>query len=240
MSIRVMTLVWPLHLPASQKLVLLALADNANDDGECYPSVGTLTRKCGLSERGVQGIISALRELGYLECHYRSGRSTSYTVCPDATPAPAAPPHDVHPAPSAPAPAAGAPPPPQTVHRTPAVRAPITSKKPKRRKEEEQEGAPGGALVVLHSSLPATEWDEWLTLRRKRRWPTDELTLRKQLAVLAPYDTLTQSEIINRSIQAGWQGLFPPKATGPPRKKYVPAPTVAELEAEEAARARSG
>jgi hypothetical protein len=120
-------------------------------------------------------------------------------------------------------------------------RQPIAEAEAYAEAEAKNKSAPEGALLVLHSSLPTKEWDEWLTLRRKRRWPTDELTLRKQLAVLAPYDYLTQAEILNTSIQAGWQGLFASKtATGPPRKKYVPAPTVAELEAEEAARARSG
>jgi hypothetical protein len=67
------------------------------------------------------------------------------------------------------------------------------------------------AALVLHKNLPGEEWREWLAHRRKRRWPLDEVTLRKQLAVLAEHDTPTQREMLNRSIQAGWQGIFPPK-----------------------------
>ncbi|MBK6707558.1 MAG: helix-turn-helix domain-containing protein [Sphingomonadales bacterium] len=44
MSIQIMTVVWELDLPDSEKLALLALADNANDEGYCWPSMATLAR----------------------------------------------------------------------------------------------------------------------------------------------------------------------------------------------------
>lgn len=67
------------------------------------------------------------------------------------------------------------------------------------------------ARLVLHESLPKAEWEEWLEHRRAKRMPVDSRTLRKQLAVLASYDTPTQVQIIATSINAGWQGLFPLK-----------------------------
>lgn len=47
-----MTLVWKTGIgPATKRLVLLALADSANDEGVCWPSMETLARKsnCGVS-----------------------------------------------------------------------------------------------------------------------------------------------------------------------------------------------
>lgn len=93
--------------------------------------------------------------------------------------------------------------------------------------------------LVLHASLPAESWHEWVTFRRTKRWPCDEVTLRKQLAVLIPYDTPTQQRMLDESIQAGWQGIFPPKANG--SGNHAPtAPlklrTADEIEAEERAR----
>jgi hypothetical protein len=74
------------------------------------------------------------------------------------------------------------------------------------------EGKPGGAsALVLHESLPMEAWDEWLSYRKGKRYPNDDLTLRKHLGVLAKLPTQVQREVIDTSINAGWQGIFPPK-----------------------------
>lgn len=101
-----MQLVWTTTLPAPKKLVLLALADNANDEGDCYPSVATLTHKCSLSERAVQYAITELVGMGHVSREVRSGRSTVYRVHPrtSCTPAPDAPVQVVHPTPAPDAP----------------------------------------------------------------------------------------------------------------------------------------
>ena len=58
----------------TQRLVLLAIADCANDHGaEAYPSNATLAAKTGLSERGVRKAIGELEALGELEVQYKSG-----------------------------------------------------------------------------------------------------------------------------------------------------------------------
>jgi Helix-turn-helix domain len=140
-SVKLMSAVWSLDLPPCEKFVLLALADNANDDGTCWPSVATICAKTSLAERTVRGIIRRLQDWGQLTISERYGRSNIFTVTPaadappplqqvQATPAPSAPLHVMHPAPSAPpplqlvqgTPAPGAP--------TPARGAPITIKEP--------------------------------------------------------------------------------------------------------------
>lgn len=65
----------------TQKLVLLALADNANDEGKCWPSIATIARKCQLAERSVYRQLSRLGELNLLK--YSSGggnKSNRYTL----------------------------------------------------------------------------------------------------------------------------------------------------------------
>jgi DNA-binding MarR family transcriptional regulator len=55
--------VFSLDVSWTEKLVLLALADRANDDGSsCDPSVLTLARKTSLSRRTVQRTLSKLKE----------------------------------------------------------------------------------------------------------------------------------------------------------------------------------
>lgn len=88
-----MTMVWDLQLrPLSDKMVLLALADAANDDGVTWiavrsrkPDKSDLMRKASLSERGVQGAIQRLVAKGYLVRHENPGRGALYVV--SATPA---------------------------------------------------------------------------------------------------------------------------------------------------------
>jgi hypothetical protein len=68
MSVRVMTWVWE-HSPVggSDLLMMLAIADCANDDGaNAWPSVATLARKCRIDERTVQRVIRRLVTGGHL------------------------------------------------------------------------------------------------------------------------------------------------------------------------------
>lgn len=79
MSVEFMTAIWNLpQMSATLKFVLLKLGDNANDDGVCWPSIGYIAAKCGISDRAVQGAISKLEKLGYLKRELRPRRSTVY------------------------------------------------------------------------------------------------------------------------------------------------------------------
>ena len=96
-----MTAAWKVRLPQSDKLLLLALADNANDQGLCWPSVQTLSQKCGLDDRTIQRAIKRLTDADHLTVNHRTGRSSYYTVHPrqDVTPVTSTPPSRCHPTP---------------------------------------------------------------------------------------------------------------------------------------------
>lgn len=68
--------------PHSQKLVALALADHANDDGEgAYPSLTTLELKTGMTRPTVSVTLRALKEQGYIKRIGLSKRdTTNYTL----------------------------------------------------------------------------------------------------------------------------------------------------------------
>lgn len=84
-----MSLVWQLDLPDSQKIVLLALADSANDEGHCWPSMRSLSLKCSKGERTIQGVIKQLCEAGHLTRREVLGKGCNYTVHPRSGCAPA-------------------------------------------------------------------------------------------------------------------------------------------------------
>lgn len=88
---------------------------------------------------------------------------------------------------------------------------------PAGREGKGKEGGAGARVQVeLHESLPKESWGEWLEHRRRKRYPTDDLTLRKQLTLLAKHSSAEQAEMIDTAINAGWQGLFPPKKSAKP------------------------
>ncbi len=157
-----MSACWPLQgMSPAQKAVLISLADQANDQGVCWPAVDSIATRCCLSKRAVQQAIKWLRGAGIVSVEERQGRSTMYSV----TPAAYAPPQEMHPssictpAANAPTPADAAPPPPQDLHPTPADAAPRTVIEPTRE--------PSGNLLPTRSG-PAT--DEAMQEACRRVW----------------------------------------------------------------------
>jgi hypothetical protein len=89
MSIKVMTRVWE-HAPqkGSQLLLLLALADFANDDSICWPGTPRLAQKIRMSQRQTQRMLDALIAAGALAYVPGNGRNHSahYAVLVGLTP----------------------------------------------------------------------------------------------------------------------------------------------------------
>jgi len=102
MSVSLMTEAFKADLPTVQKFVLVALCDNANDQGECYPSISRLMAKCSLSDRAVQLALAQLEKSGHLKREFLRGRATNYTITDPRTwftPERGSPPNVVHPTP---------------------------------------------------------------------------------------------------------------------------------------------
>jgi len=75
MSLRAMAWAWAQDTKSSgERLVLLALADHAGEDGECYPHTARLGEKCALDRKTVQRHLIALDERGLVEKLYRRKR----------------------------------------------------------------------------------------------------------------------------------------------------------------------
>jgi hypothetical protein len=83
MSIKVMSWVWQ-HGPEAQgeRFVLIALADFANDEGECWPSIDGIARKVCMTARGVQKVLRQLEADGWVSTLVGGGRNhcNSYRI----------------------------------------------------------------------------------------------------------------------------------------------------------------
>lgn len=68
------------------RLVLLAIADNANEVGDAFPGIARIAKKCNMSDRGVQNAIHELERIGELlvfegvGVKTASGRTNLYRV----------------------------------------------------------------------------------------------------------------------------------------------------------------
>lgn len=84
MSNRILSKAWKVSLPPMEKLVLIALADRANDaTAQCWPSIETLRQDTGASERTVQRSLAGLRLAGHISRHSDPKRKANvFTVHP--------------------------------------------------------------------------------------------------------------------------------------------------------------
>ena len=66
MSNKLLTWAWEVPLRSAQKVILVALADYANDQGQCWPSINQLVKRCGLCRASVITNLSDLMLKGLL------------------------------------------------------------------------------------------------------------------------------------------------------------------------------
>ena len=206
MSVRVMSQVWELTLPPMEKLVLLALADCANDEGRCWPSATTLARKTGEGERTVRRAVRSLISKGFLSEQQRSGTSTLFSITPCRTGTPAR----EAPLPDGPdTPARAAPKPLRTINGLKAK-----ASKPKR-----------SPKFILPADIPAEPWAGFEEMRNRMGKPMTPRA--KDLAVtrlrkLRDDAGWPPGDVLNHSTMNSYQGLFPPKDQSNGRPNQTP------------------
>lgn len=62
------------------KLVLVALAEHADQIGVCWPSISLLARKCSMTRQGVLNQISKIERNGWLKTEREGGKSNRYLL----------------------------------------------------------------------------------------------------------------------------------------------------------------
>jgi hypothetical protein len=78
MSIRVMSVIWDrAPYDGGTLIVLLALGDYCNDEGECFPNICSIARKARLGERQVHNILRDLKNDGVISIQKGGGRGVS-------------------------------------------------------------------------------------------------------------------------------------------------------------------
>lgn len=200
MSVKLMSLVWDLpDLTQSETLVLLALADHADESGECWPSVDRVAEKARIKRRAAQRVIGKLEDSGLIEVdRSRNGRgqTSRYTL------------HVEHPIEKG-------------VRETPkekrvsfatekGVRSdtpPVSPTTPVREPSSNHHEPPREVNKVA--------WASWTEYRKERRLkPYTATGAFQQMSWLANFRDDEQAAIVDQSIRQGWQGLFPLRERG--------------------------
>ena len=71
---------WQQKVTATQKLVLLSLADRANESHQCYPSTARLVNDTGLYRETIFEAIKSLEEIGLINVKRELGKGNNFTL----------------------------------------------------------------------------------------------------------------------------------------------------------------
>jgi hypothetical protein len=203
----------PLQVTAPQKAVLWALADQADDDGEAWPSMAALVEATCLSERTVQGAIAALRATGIISITPGGGRhrTTLYRLSMAETPQavrgkrPTETPQETRETPQHMRDT------PQQVRETPQELHPNPQEPPRTLKNPQPRERLPAVAIDLPAWLPADAWASWCHHRRGKRWTPEAAALSiRNLGKLREAGDEPRA-VIEQSIANGWTGLFPLK-----------------------------
>ncbi|HEF0022009.1 TPA: helix-turn-helix domain-containing protein [Citrobacter amalonaticus] len=224
-----------------RKLVLIKLADNASDSGECWPAIATIAFECEISERSVQNHIKQLVLDGFVRVEERRGtngvnRSNIYHLSFNNNGANPAPyqnkasgegenpaPYGASPAPQGANPAGeeGA----NAAPRTSQLLDPVIEPKdpPKSPRGNTRSPKFDPSQVELPDWLPRVLWLEWVAYRKQIQKP-----IKTQYGVTGAVNKLmdfaqqgySPATVIAHSMANEYRGLFAPPAVPVPTAKH--------------------
>jgi DNA-binding transcriptional ArsR family regulator len=196
-----------------RKLVLIKLADNASDQGECWPSYQHIADQCEIDRSTVRKHIKHLEAQGLVRIENREGPKGNSTnlyyltlrnpvgqnstpVGPEST--------GVGPQPTPPV----GPESTRTSHSFEPVTEPV---------EQTVAAAPSAKkkapkfdpMTCKPANVSEQTWADWCQHRKEIRKPLTATTCAKQAKTLAGHHA--PDAVINQSISNGWTGLFPEK-----------------------------
>lgn len=196
-----------------RKLVLIKLADNANDLGECWPSYQHIADQCEIDRSTVRKHIKNLEGQGLLRIENRlgpKGNSSNLYQLTFSGVGPGSTPVGHTPTPVGPESTGGVgPESTRTSHSLEPVNEPLgavattASRKPR-----------FDPLTAKPGNVSAETWADWCQYRREIRKPLTAKMCEQQGKALAGHPA--PDEVLRQSIGNGWTGIFPDKVTAAP------------------------
>jgi len=226
MSTLMMAQCWPLKMPPTPKAILVSLADNANDQGVCWPSLSKISERTCFGRTAVIEAIKWLEDAGALRADRSDRYRTTYILTPGSY-----------------SPKTGgdqgnqsgtqtSPPPvlvrqaenevrlPDDEVRQPdfEVRQADTNRQEPSRtviksNRKKARAAAADPVVVLPPWLDPPLWESWVRDRRERGHPLTQGAAELSLASLTRLraEGWAPKVVIENAIELGWRGLYAPK-----------------------------
>lgn len=238
MSTSVMAACWPLQMPPTPKAVLISLADNANDQGDCWPSLARICERTCFGKTAVIQAIQWLEENGLLEADRANGRHTRYRVVPSLntpdlfasrTGARGGPVREADPSARRSN---------LSASRTGPVREADTNRKEPSVTEKQKQRASAQPPVAKPEGVSEGTWRDWLALRKAKRAPVTETVVAEATREAGKAGMPLERFLTiwcargSQGLQADW--LKPNERAGPHGAAPTPSKTMQGLMALEA------
>jgi hypothetical protein len=196
------------------RLVLVAIADRADDSGAAWCGTEDIARRVGIARNHVTRHTKKLVALGELEVGMRQGRHRTnlYRVVLRPSTAPSR--RGTVPPRSKESP---------TMVQNPSHHGTQTQGTPKNPSSAKRERFDATCVDLPFSSDPFREaWETWCRHRREKRQPLTPTATRQQLAKLEAMGEARAIAAIAHSVENGYQGIFEPKGASADRPRFSP------------------
>lgn len=192
------------------RLLLLALADRADDAGRCYPGIEDLMRRTGLKKTAVWNATSEAVAAGELTVEkYKGPKHTHrYTI------------HIPNRSENEP-----------FRIRTSTVQNPNANRSecehepkenPKRTHSKRERFDPLTVSLPFSSAEFSASWKTWVQHRKEKRQPLTPTATRQQLAKLEALGESRAIAAIEHSVASSYQGIYEPKIAQAEKPRYSP------------------
>jgi hypothetical protein len=215
-SVKIMSLVWDrTDLSQAETLVLLALADRADDDGRCWPSIAGVAERARMTERSVQRVMRVMQERGFVAIEKGGGRKTNhYAINVEQLRGDIASPPN-HPRQIVTGDTGVTPPPTQLCHPS-----------------GDTAMSPESSITTIEpSGINLGAWRAWVAYRKQGKFkPYTPSGAQRQMQWLAKFASDEQDRIVEQSVRQGYQGLFELKDSGNGASGKVGKPRLSAVE----------
>lgn len=181
---------------STQKSILIALADRANEDNQCWPSYEDICERSCATRNAVSNALKVFEQKNLVTRQQRHNKSTIYTLNIAST--------EKHTAGSS------------TQFNTPSSTESDTSsgtesntltiKEPSKEPQKQKHGR-----FTPPQGVAKEPWQDWVAYRRKFKGPTTDRSLLLVANKLKEFTEEEQRQAVDLAIECGWKSVFPKK-----------------------------